>query len=256
MSPFAPQLSLGRLGRAMLGTVFPASCAGCGASASEGESFCVACSKQIIWLEQGGCARCGRPVLEPNHQSLPGELCKECSARPPAFDRARAVAGYDGPLGSALRSFKYNHRLALGRPLAKVLATKAPSDLLAEPALLAPVPLHYRRLVARGFNQALVLVKDLARHGELTLARDLLRRVRHTAPQVGLGPRERRDNVAGAFGLSPKWRERLAGQRVLLVDDVYTTGSTVGECARVLRDAGASHVDVLTLVRAVDSKDV
>ncbi|RJX30437.1 MAG: ComF family protein, partial [Desulfarculus sp.] len=136
-----------------------------------------------------------------------------------------------------------------GPALARLLAG-APQDGWAAVELIAPVPLHPRRLMLRGFNQAAVLARGLAREGGPRLAPDLLRRLRHTRPQVGLDPAARRTNVAGAFGLGRNWAGRLAGAAVLLIDDVFTTGATAAECARVLKDAGAARVNVLTLVRA------
>ncbi len=148
-----------------------------------------------------------------------------------------------------MRAFKYQRRFWLGKALARVLAG-APRAWWATCDLLAPVPLHPRRLLSRGFNQALLLARALDDGSGPALAPDLHRRTRHTRPQVGLDPAQRRENVAGAFALSPAWRGRLADQWVLLVDDVFTTGATVHECARVLKEAGAARVNVFCLLRA------
>ncbi len=192
-------------------------------------------------LTGGACPACGRPG--------PEGLCADCRAAPPAFGRARALAAYSGPVGEALRSFKYRRRLASGAALAAWLVRETPAAWLAGMELVAPVPLHGRRLLGRGFNQAVVLFRPLARARGLEFAPRLLARLRHTRPQVGLKPQERRANVSGAFGV--RRPELVQGRRVLLVDDVYTTGATVSECARTLQRAGAAGVAVLTLVRAV-----
>ena len=110
--------------------------------------------------------------------------------------------------------------------------------------LLLPVPLHPRRLKARGFNQALLLAQGFP---DRPTGLEVLKRLRHTVPQVGLNPKERRDNVKGAFGVSQP--AAVKGRKILLIDDLYTTGSTVRECARVLRRAGAARVEVLTVAR-------
>jgi ComF family protein len=187
---------------------------------------------------------CGGPDREPP----PHAPCPACRARPPAFSRARALLLYRGPAAEALKSFKYRRRLAAGHSLARLAAASTPPAWLAGADLLAPVPLHPWRLVKRGFNQALALFAPLAKARGLELAPGLLRRRRHTRPQVGLSPQARRDNVAGAFGLGRGGE--VGGRVVVLVDDVLTTGATAGECARVLAAAGAAEVRVLTLVRA------
>jgi ComF family protein len=153
-------------------------------------------------------------------------------------------------LGKAVRDFKYRRRLDLGRPLGRLLAEGVPDDMLGQADLWAPVPLHPWRLCWRGFNQALVLGRGMSARGGPALIPDLLLRRRHTRPQVGLTAAQRAANVAGVFAVRPRLRSRVGGRAVLLVDDVFTTGATVNECARALKEAGAAHVMVITLVRA------
>ncbi len=243
-----PGLRLDRLAAAAAGLFFPPVCVACSRPPAAGAVLCDACREQTLFLTQDPCRRCGRP-LGPGRA---GRTCPECRDRPPAFDRARAVAVHAGPLAEALRRFKYHRRLSLGPRLAGLLAAGAPDGLLDSADLVAPVPLHPRRLARRGFNQALILASGLKRPGGPRLVRDLLLRRRHTRPQVGLDPAQRRANVAGAFGVNPKRAAVVESARVLLVDDVYTTGATAGECARVLGASGAAGVDVLTLARAVE----
>jgi len=128
---------------------------------------------------------------------------------------------------------------------------RAGAELMADADLIAPVPLHWRRLFSRRYNQAVLLARAVARETARPLAPDLLRRVRWTGSQAGLKARERRGNVFRAFEVHPRWRERVRGKNVIVVDDVLTTGATVEACARALQRAGASHVDVLTLARVV-----
>lgn len=237
---------LARLGRALLGLAFPAQCAACGQAVAEGDTFCPECRARVELINGPVCRCCGRPLAEEAGEGL----CRQCAARPPAYDQARSLALHRGPLARVVREFKYRRRYVRGAALAGFWARRAPVDWLAGVELLVPVPLHPRRLLWRGFNQALVLARPLARCLGLRVEPGLLRRRRHTRPQVGLDAAQRRANVEGAFSLGRSAAARVAGRRVLLVDDVFTTGATVEECARVLREAGAARVMVHTLARA------
>jgi len=173
-------------------------------------------------------------------------LCGPCQTDPPPFARARAAAIYeeDGPSGQAIKRFKYNRRLDMLPVMHYWLTRPRCQELVQDADLIAPVPLHPRRLKQRGFNQSLLLAQAFP---GVRLERELLTRVRHTPPQTGLNPKERRDNVRGAFNVPRP--DLVKGKNVLLVDDVFTTGATVRECARGLRKAGAQQVDVLTVAR-------
>lgn len=177
--------------------------------------------------------------------------CARCLRHPPHFRRARARAIYrpdadQDPLRHALHRYKYGRDVSLAPLLGGLLHDMAPTP--GDVDLVVPVPLHLARLRWRGFNQAQLLAAPLARAAGLRIDPHVLARVRPTTPQVGLPERERRSNVRGAFAVRDAGR--VAGRRLLLVDDVYTTGATVNECARVLRRAGARSVDVLVLARA------
>lgn len=242
--------SLPALFKALLDLALPPGCPACAGPPAGQGPFCAACQRDLCLAGPWACPQCGQP----QPQGQPGQLCLACRFDPPAHDRLFCLALHQGPLARAVRDFKYRHRLSTGAALARFLAQGLPSDILDEAQVMAPVPLHYRRLLLRGFNQALVLARGLAasrpREGRPLLAPGLLRRLRHTRPQVGLALTARQDNVAGAFAVHPRRLGLVAGRRVLLVDDVYTTGATVGECARVLKQAGASQVTVVTLARA------
>lgn len=248
--PRSPGLFAGwraaRLGRALLDLVFPNRCAACGLDLAGGELFCPQCSSGVALVTGPLCSCCG-VSLEPG--ARPG-LCPACRRRKPAFSRARAAAWYQGPLGTALRRFKYNRRWRLGPHLARLLAEAAPPDMLEQVDMVVPVPLHRWRLARRGFNQALVLSRPLCREHGIACRPELLVRRRYTRPQVGLDNTSRRRNVAGAFAVPRARMRALRGARVLLVDDVFTTGATLSECAATLLAAGADRVDALTLVRA------
>jgi ComF family protein len=229
--------------QALLDFFLPGFCLFCQAPLPPGSEslICPHCLQEIALIPQPYCSCCGAPFrgavgLE--------HLCQECLTQPPPFSRARAVAFYDGLVLEAIHRLKYHRQLIYAKFLGQLLAASQAADLVAAADLLAPVPLHPRRLRWRGFNQAILLARAFP---EVPLAQEVLVRRRPTLPQVQLSPQERRTNVKGAFVvLKP---ENIEGKAVLLVDDVYTTGATVKECARTLRRAGAGTVEVLTVAR-------
>ncbi|MFH1035991.1 MAG: ComF family protein [Pseudomonadota bacterium] len=245
MPPSLPALCL-----AILDLALPPGCPACGAAPAPEGVFCPACRQEIRLVGPQACPRCGLPQPAGREPSL----CLACRFDPPAQDDLICLGLHQGPLAQALRDFKYRRRLAAGAALGRFLAQGLGSDILRQAQVLAPVPLHFRRLWRRGFNQSLLLARAwtgrLAPGTRPLLLPGLLRRLRHTRPQVGLALQARQDNVAGAFALHPRQAGLIEGQRVLLLDDVYTTGATVGECARVLKEAGAARVTVVTLARA------
>jgi len=233
---------LKRLALTLLEFFLPRLCLFCGAAVGEGakQAVCPECAGQIQWAASPLCLCCGKVF-----PSREGEdrLCGSCQKEPPPFSRARAAAIYHGPPAEAIKRFKFNRALAY-LPVMQEWLRPLAGEMAAQADLVLPVPLHPRRLQDRGFNQALMLAQGLA---DLPVERDLLIRVRHTRPQVELNPQERRENVKGAFAVSRP--ERLKGKRVLLVDDLFTTGATARECARALRKAGARQVEIITVAR-------
>ena len=194
------------------------------------------------------CRICGYPLPE-TVVDMP--VCGVCASEPPRFSRARAALRYDdGARGMILR-FKHADRTDIARTFGRMLET-AGAELLADCDLIAPVPLHRWRLLQRGYNQAALLANTLALGGERQVVPDLLQRVQATASQQGLGGEQRKRNIkAGAFRLHPRHSARIASWRVLLIDDVLTTGATVTACTRVLMRGGAAAVDVLAIARVV-----
>ncbi len=182
-----------------------------------------------------------------------GAVSARVAARPPDYDRARAALVYDGDARKLVHLFKYGDRMDLAPLLARWIV-HAGRELLADADLLAPVPLHRRRLMWRRFNQSAALASAVGQQTGIPVEPALLERSRATQSQVGLSRAGRRRNVRGAFRLSvPK--HQVAGRRIVLIDDVLTSGATVEACARVLRRAGAARVDVLTLARVVGPED-
>lgn len=177
-------------------------------------------------------------------------LCGGCIADRPPYGRARAVLGYDEASRTLVGRFKYRDRTEFAESFAGWMA-RAGHDLIGDCDVVVPVPLHPLRLIMRRFNQAAVLALRLGRRAGVAVTPDLLRRVRFTRPQVGLSAEARRRNVAHVFRLRPRYAGQVKDMRILLVDDVLTTGATAEACARVLLRAGAATVDVLTLARVM-----
>ncbi|MEO0729697.1 MAG: ComF family protein [Pseudomonadota bacterium] len=172
-------------------------------------------------------------------------------ANPPDFDRARSVCRYDGHARRLITGFKYNDRQEPRALLGRWMAM-AGHDLIADCDVIIPVPLHRWRLISRRFNQSAELAREIARLTAKPIAYHVLARHRNTPQQAQLTSKERLKNPRGAFRVSKTHQAKLKGKRVLLVDDVMTTGATVNACARELKKAGASGVDVLTLAMALD----
>jgi ComF family protein len=193
------------------------------------------------------CSKCGLPFVSREGDD---HTCSECLSEKRYFGIARASGVYEGTLMEALHRFKYTKKTALSKPLS-FLAAQTFSRFWDGHGigLVVPVPLQIRRLRERGFNQAVLLAKGVGRLGDMPVDPFVLVRTRWTEPQTSLSRKERKKNLKGAFAVRKP--ENVRGKKVLLVDDVYTTGSTVNECSRVLLRAGAHSVDVLTVARAV-----
>ena len=207
---------------------------------------CGACLGSIAGLEATvTCVRCGLPFED--EAALHGaELCALCRVAPWPFDMARSFGVYEGDLRRLIHLLKYDRMVPLAAHLADRMVGVA--EVLAPADVMVPVPLYRLRSWRRGFNQAHALARELSRRSGIQLAPRLLTRVRSTRPQAGLSHAERRRNVDGAFAVRRKAAVR--GKRVILVDDVMTTGATLGACAKVLKAAGAEWVAALTVARA------
>lgn len=233
--------------RAALDTVLPPQCLSCDALVSEPGALCADCWDGAAFVSAPFCAACGVP-FEFDHGS--DALCGACIRARPVFERARAVFLYNDVSRNLVTGLKHRDRThgapAFGRWLAR-----AGRDLVSDADLVMPVPLHRMRLWRRRFNQSALLAQALTR--ELGCSEkfqgDLLRRTRATPTQGGLNALERRRNVRGAFTANDRHADLFRDQRVLLVDDVYTTGATLEACTHALRKAGAAGVDVLVLAR-------
>ena len=234
-----------------LNALLPPQCLRCSAVVDAPGRLCGACWAAIEFLAPPHCPVCGFPFeFDQPGTDQDAALCGACVRRPPDYGRARAVFRYDDASRALVLGFKHGDRIH-GAPAYGEWMARAGRELLEGAELLAPVPLHWTRLFARRYNQAALLARALRRESGLPVIADLLLRRRRTPSQGRLNLAARTRNVRGAFAVKPGRRAGLDGRRVLLVDDVLTTGATVEACARVLLRAGAGAVDVLTLSRVV-----
>ncbi|WGF87674.1 double zinc ribbon domain-containing protein [Marinivivus vitaminiproducens] len=235
-----------RIGRAILNGLLPPRCIGCGAGVAEQATLCAACWTGIRFVGSAICRRCGRPLA---NVAAPEPICGACAASPPVYDRARSALVYDDGCRRMVLRFKHGGHIEAVPVFARWLL-QAGAELVADADVVVPVPLHRWRLMARGFNQSALLARALPRTGGPRLAVDGLLRTRATDSQQGLSATARQRNITStAFTVHPRHCAAIADRRVLLVDDVLTTGATVSACARTLLQAGARAVDVLTLAR-------
>ena len=236
-----------RVGNRVLDVVLPPRCLKCGTTVDAVGALCADCWPAIAFLASPQCAACGLPF---EFDLGPDALCGACAGERPAFERARAAFRYDEGSKDLILRFKHADRTDSSPAFARWMA-RAGAALLTDADLIAPVPLHWLRLFMRRYNQAALLASALGDLAGKPAVNDLLLRRRRTPSQGGLGALARRRNVAGAFAVDPRRRMLLQDKRVLLVDDVLTTGATVSACASVLLRAGAGAVDVLTLARVI-----
>ena len=239
--------ALRRAGRMVLDVALPPICPSCREPLGDGAGLCAPCWGKLSLIEPPYCARLGIPfVYDPG----PGILSMEAIANPPAYDRARAAVRYDDIARSLVHAFKYSDRLDLAPVMGRWM-TRAGRELLADANALIPVPLHWRRLWARRFNQSATLAGIISTSSGLPVVHGGLRRTRATGQQVGRSRAERADNVQGAFQVAAEHKAEIQGRRLILIDDVLTSGATVDACSRALLRAGAAHVDVLVFARVV-----
>lgn len=228
--------------RTVVDFALPPRCPACGQIVGDDGAFCEPCWSRLDFLSGPGCVACGIPFEIDRGADA---LCGECLAQPPAHDGVRAAVAYGETARSLVLKLKHGRRIGMARVIGGHLAR-----LAADPeALLVPVPLHRWRIWRRGFNQSALIASEVARRTGQAVRNDLIERRKATPMLGGLGRDARTRALRGAFAVPSDKRSALKGRTVLLVDDVYTSGSTANACARVLKRAGASRVVVLCWAR-------
>jgi ComF family protein len=228
----------------LLDVVYRPGCAACDGSIAAGDGLCESCAVSLEPLA-GRCPRCARPA----GAGADDETCRRCRRIPPPFTTIAAPYLYGGELAVALRRLKFGGRRDVARTLAPLLRPGL-AEIAAGCDLIVPMPLHWRRMARRTFNQAALLARHARPPGAPPIDQLALRRVRATAPQTGLDARARRGNVSGAFDVAGRRRSRVAGRHILLVDDIVTTGATMAAAATALLAAGARSVTGFCAARA------
>jgi ComF family protein len=238
--------------RQALRFVLPVECSACGRSLSTDPVpfFCRDCWWRIVPFRQPSCARCDQPFVSKAATSFtPDHHCQNCQERLPAYQRAWTLFPYIPPLQAAICLFKYRGKVSLAQPLTDLMIAALPAHLDVD--FVMPVPLHPSRLRTREFNQSLLLADQIARHLNRPVCPANLVRITATEPQTMLSRQARLRNLRKAFAVRNPCE--IADKHLLLIDDVFTTGTTVNECAKTLKKAGAASVTILTLARTVDA---
>lgn len=229
--------------------VFPPQCPGCSEILypDTGQIFCSDCNEKIKFIKGSICSICGTTFPDSPAEN---HLCGECLGKKPYFSHARAVFSYENIILNAIHQFKYKRDMSIGEIMSSLMADAFFPDIeFTDYSLIIPVPLHIKRLRERGFNQSLILANAIGKKRQIPVSFSLLKRRKFTLTQTGASRNERRQNIKDAFEVSDK--SKIKEKNVIIVDDVYTTGSTANECAKTLIKAGAQKIAVLTLARVL-----
>jgi ComF family protein len=229
----------------MLDTIYPPRCLACAAFTDAPNGLCAACWRETHFIAGSSCEKCGVPLIG---EAREGDVCENCQRHPPAWDRGRAALVYQDAARRMVLGLKHADRLDMAKPLGRWMVN-AGREVIAASDLIAPVPLHRLRLLKRRYNQSAELARAVARLSDRPHIPDLLIRPRATIAQKAMNREERARNQSGAIAVNARHVSRIEGRSILVIDDVLTTGATLGACTEALRDAGAAKVHVLALCR-------
>ncbi len=235
-----------RFFNAMVDLVLPERCPCCGTITSSGGPFCAECWQKLHFLNPPWCSTCASPFQFDRGEDA---VCASCLNRPPVHDGIRAAVKYDNLSSQVVLRLKYGGKVGVAKMIAKQLARHLPDDRAG--TIITPVPLHWTRMWSRSFNQSALIAAELGRIGGLDYFPDLLVRLRKTPAMRGMSAKERRAAVSKAFAVRPRWETRFSGRKVILVDDVLTTGATSDGCIRALKKGGAASVQLFCWARAL-----
>lgn len=234
---------ISRWSRRLLDHLLPPRCLSCGIGTQDAGRICPDCWKGLEFLQGPACDCCGRPF----DFQVKASLCGDCLINRPAYDRARAAVRYDDDFQHMIISYKHNDRTDYADFFGQLLL-QASQSLDVTEAIVTPVPLHKKRLGKRRYNQSALMGRIFADKKQYDYIADMMTREKHTPPQNG-NHNNRKRNVAGAFKVKAKYQDIIRGRTVILIDDVYTTGATVGACAKILKHAGAARIEIVTIAR-------
>jgi ComF family protein len=245
---------LAELKTTLIDAIYPPRCLACHEATDAAHGLCPACWRETHFVTGSACTTCGAPLIG---EAEIGDHCENCEADPPAWDRGAAVFLYRDAGRRMVLAFKHGDRLDMVGPFAGWMA-HAGAPLLNDADLFVPVPLHWRRLFTRRYNQSAELARALSRRTGIPAAMNVLTRQRFTPPQQRLGRTERLANQSGAFQVPVERARQVADRRIILIDDVLTTGATLAACTTALRAAGAAEVRILVLARVAfgDAPDI
>lgn len=239
-------LSLSQIVRPALDFALPERCPACGAISTDGAKFCADCWAQLRFMAPPWCAGCARPFA---FEQTAGTLCANCLADPPLHDGIRAAVAYNDVSSQIALRLKYSGKIGLAKLIARQLVRHLPDD--RGDIIVTPVPLHWTRLWSRSFNQSALIAQELARLGGMTYRADLLLRTKRTPTMRGLSRKQRQKSVARAFVVNPLRSEGIVGARIILVDDVLTTGATSDGCIKALKKADVAWLQLFCWARAL-----
>lgn len=229
--------------------IFPPQCLGCAEILHPftGQIFCPVCSDKIKFVSGSICPVCGTTFSD---SPAPDHVCGDCLENKTYFTCARSIFRYETFILEVIHQFKYGRNMSVGETLASYMAGFSFPDIdFTDYSMIIPVPLNIKRLRERGFNQSLILARAMGKKRQIPVNFSVLKRQKFTLTQAGSNRNERKQNIKGAFEV--KDSKKIAGKNVIIIDDVYTTGATINECAKTLTMAGAKKVAVLTLARVI-----